>query len=40
MLIFTDKTFTNFHRNAKFTKVFSRKIHPLYGIQRTVTVLF
>jgi len=40
MLIFTDKTFANFHRNTKFMKVFSHEINSLYGIHRNVTVLF
>ena len=29
---FTDKTFTNTHKTAKFMKVFSLESFPLYGI--------
>ena len=29
---FTEKTFTNSHKNAKFVKVFSLEIFSLYGM--------
>ena len=32
-LNFTEKTFANSHKTAKFTKVFSLKSSPLYGTQ-------
>ena len=37
--IFTDKTFANRQRKAKFAKVFSRKRNPLYGILGECMVL-
>ena len=36
---FAEKTFADSHKSAKFTKVFSLKSFPLYGIPQLVTVV-